>query len=355
MNGRRPKNVDWNMTHQGLSCFCFLAAAWSVCVVGCSRHPGDEVVAYVAVDRKDAEPVLRAFETETGIRVLAVYDAEAAKTTGLVARLIAESPRPRCDVFWNNEIVQTLLLAQRGLLDEYRSPAAETIPEEWKDPDGRWTGMATRARVIVYNTQHVTGDEAPRRLTDLADPRWRGQAAIANPQFGTTRTHVAALFATWGPDKAQAFLEQLLQNEVRILDGNAMVKNQVARAQPDASPVYVGLTDTDDVLSGQAEGQPIEMVYPDQDADGTLIIPSTVCLLRGSPHPQAARRLVDYLLRADTGSRFATPGSGYEPIQTTGSQAAHGDRPVRAMPVPYPKLLEHLEPSSTWTAANFRP
>jgi iron(III) transport system substrate-binding protein len=321
----------------------------------CGRHSGEQVVVYVAVDRKDAEPILRSFEAETGIRVLAVYDAEAAKTTGLVARLIAESGRPRCDVFWNNEIVQTLLLAQRGMLDAYRSPAAETLPDQWKDPDGRWTGVATRARVIVYNTQYVAAEEIPRRLTDLTSPQWRGQVAVANPQFGTTRTHVAALFAAWGPDAAQAYLRALLENQVRIVDGNAMVTNLVAAAQPGASPIFVGLTDTDDVLSGQAEGQPIALIYPDQDADGTLVIPSTVCLVRDAPNPEAARRLMDYLLSPDTERRFTHAESGYRPVRVTGGSTERSDVQIRAMEVSYPEMLDQLESSSTWTAEHFRP
>ena len=61
---------------------------------GCADSTSyNEVVAYVSVDRKDAEPILMQFERESGIRVRAIYDAEAAKTTGLVTRLIAESSR----------------------------------------------------------------------------------------------------------------------------------------------------------------------------------------------------------------------------------------------------------------------
>jgi iron(III) transport system substrate-binding protein len=315
----------------------------------------DEVVVYVAVDRKDAEPILQAFEAQSGIRVRALYDAEAAKTTGLVTRLLAESNRPRCDVFWNNEIVNTLLLAERGLLAPYASPSAETIPAGYKDPDGLWTAIATRARVIVYNTEHIAEEAAPRELADLADPRWRGKLAVANPQFGTTRTHVAALFTAWGPDRAREYLRALLENEVRIVDGNAMVKNLVAQAQPGASPVYVGLTDTDDVISGQADGQPIEMVFPGQDSEGTLVIPSTVCLLKDSPHPETACRLVDYLLAPETEARFTAPGTGYYSVRRAGIDPAVAGGQIRAMDVGYSAVLEHLTPSSQWTADHFRP
>jgi iron(III) transport system substrate-binding protein len=309
-------------------------------------------VIYVAVDRKDSEPILKEFERQTGIRVRAVYDAEAAKTTGLVARLLGESSNPRCDVFWNNEIAQTVLLADRGLLAEYRSAAAEDIPPELKDPAGRWTAVATRCRVLVYNTRYVSADEVPRSLAELTQPRWRGKVAMADPQFGTTRTHVATLYACWGAERTQAFLEDLLDNQVRIVDGNAMVKNLVARAKPDASPVYVGLTDTDDVLAGQAEGQPIDMVYPDQDGDGTLVIPSAVSLVRGGPNPEAGRRLVDYLVSRGVESQITAKGTGYTSVRTT---PASGDGPVRAMPVSYQAISEQLTPSSEWTAEHFHP
>lgn len=318
---------------------------------GCAADSRPEVVVYVCVDRKDAEPILQGFEQQAGLRVRAVYDAEAAKTTGLVSRLLAEAGRPRCDVFWNNEIAQTLLLAERGLVAAYRSPAAADLPAALHDPDGQWTAVATRARVIVYNTKHVSADEAPRTLTDLADPRWRGKLAVANPQFGTTRTHVAALFALWGAERTQTYLQRLLDNQVRIVDGNAMVKNLVAAAQPDASPIFVGLTDTDDVLSGQAEGQPIAMVYPDQDGDGTLVIPSTVSLVRGAPHPAAGQQLIDYLLSPATASRLTAPGTGYMPVR----RAAAGESgPARPMPVSYADVFRQLAPSSAWTAAHFR-
>src|SRR6476661_7022367 len=50
----------------------------------------------------------------TGIIVRPVYDNEAAKTVGLVNRLIAEKNNPQCDVFWNNEELRTHQLAHDG-------------------------------------------------------------------------------------------------------------------------------------------------------------------------------------------------------------------------------------------------
>jgi len=328
-----------------------------VCWSGCTRHAGPEVVVYVAVDRGQSEPILREFEAQTGILARAVYDAEAAKTTGLVTRLVAEEAAPRCDVFWNNELVQTLMLADRGILERFEPSAAADLPAEFRDTAGYWTGIASRARVIVYNTRHVAADEVPRSIFELAEPKWKGKVAVANPQYGTTRTHVAALFAALGRQRACEFLRRLLENEVRIVDGNAMVKNLVARAHPDASPIYLGLTDTDDVLSGQADGEPVSMVYPDQDTFGTLVVPSTVCLIRGASHPAAARRLIEYLAGADVERRLASGRAGFIPLRaaTPAGRAIDQLGRPRAMKLTSRELLEQLEPSSQWTREHFHP
>src|ERR671918_2414713 len=86
------------------------------------------VTIYVSTDRVFSEPVLRAYEKRTGVRVNAVYDTEETKSTGLANRLIAEKPRPQADVFWSNEPVRTLVLKSRGVLAPYRSPSREGIP-----------------------------------------------------------------------------------------------------------------------------------------------------------------------------------------------------------------------------------
>jgi iron(III) transport system substrate-binding protein len=76
-------------------------------LASCSRG-SQEVIVYVAHDRALSEPILRAFQADTGIQVRAVYDVEANKTVGLTNRLIAEAQSPRADVFWNNEVVRRM-------------------------------------------------------------------------------------------------------------------------------------------------------------------------------------------------------------------------------------------------------
>ena len=141
-------------TKLGLS---LMAAAFALTVLlpGCRiATPKRRVVVYTSVDQHYSEPILKEFEDQTGIRVLPIYDVEAAKTTGLVNRLIAEKQRPRADVFWNGEFAQTILLKGKGCLAPYASPNAGDIPAQYRDPENCWTGFGGRARVLIVSTRH---------------------------------------------------------------------------------------------------------------------------------------------------------------------------------------------------------
>lgn len=258
------------------------------------------VTIYVSTDRVFSEPVLREYERRAGVKVNAVYDTEETKSTGLANRLLAEKNRPQADVFWSNEPVRTIVLKSRGVLAPYRSPNADGIPAALVDPEHFWTGFSARIRVIAYNTTLVNAEQAPQSVFDLADPRWAGQVALADPRFGSTSFHVAALYALAGDEKMDDFFRRLEANRVRIVDGNSAVRDLVARGE-----VKVGLTDTDDVNVAIEAGQPVAMVLPDRNGLGVPVMPNMVSLIANAPHPDEGRQLIDYLLSADVERQLA--------------------------------------------------
>ena len=308
-------------------------------VAGCSRPEAPSVVVYTALDEMYSRPILDAFEQRTGIHVSAAYDTEAGKTTGLVNRLIAERNRPRADVFWNNEIAQTLVLKKEGILEPYVSPSAKAIPAQFRDADGFWTGFAARARVIVYNTNLVR--RPPGSIRDLLRPEWTGRAAIANPLFGTTATQAAALFAAWGEAPAQEFFRGLRKNRVAVLAGNATVRDLVARGE-----YAIGLTDTDDANGAIVDGLPARWVFPDQEPDdlGTLVIPNTVALIKGAPHPEAAKALIDFLLSPEVEGMLAQSRSVQIPLNQAVAPPENVPRldGIRAMEVDFSAVAERM-------------
>ena len=177
------------------------------------------------------------------------------------------------------------------------------------DADGYWTGFSARIRVIAYNTTLVTPADAPTSVFDLADPRWRGQVAIADPRFGSTSFHVAALYAAAGDERMDAFFRQLKVNDVKIVDGNSVVRDLVARGE-----VKVGLTDTDDVNVAIEDGQPIAMVLPDAAGLGVPVMPNMVSLVANAPHVEEGQRLIDYLLSRDVEAQLARSAAVQIPL-----------------------------------------
>jgi len=293
---------------RGVSSCSALALALALCA--CGGEARETLTLYCAHDRLFSEPILERFEARTGIAVEVVGDTEAAKTVGLVRRLIQLAQRPEADVFWNNEILGTLRLAQLGLLAPHAFPTAATIPPEFRDPDGRWVGFGARARVLVYNTELVTAAEAPRSVFELVEPRFAGEIALANPLFGTSATHAAALFQVLGAQRAREFYLALRANGCRIAAGNAMACALVAEGE-----LAVALTDSDDAELARRAGKPIAMVLPDQAGLGALLIPNTVMRLRGGPHGERATQLVDWLASAEVEALLAAGEAAQMPLR----------------------------------------
>jgi iron(III) transport system substrate-binding protein len=295
------------------------------------------VTIYVSTDRVFSEPVLREYERRSRVQVNAVFDTEETKSTGLANRLLAEKARPQADVFWSNEPVRTLVLKSRDVLASYRSPSAEGIPSVLVDPDGYWTGFSARMRVIVYNTKSVKANEAPTSVFELAEPKWKGQVAMADPRFGSTSFHVAALYALAGDEKMDDFFRRLKANDVRIVDGNSVVRDLVARGE-----IKVGLTDTDDVNVAIEDGQPVSMILPDRDGLGVPIMPNMVSLIANAPHPQEARDLIDYLLSADVERQLAQS----EAVQIPLHDGVPGPKNIPAISSFKPMTLDYAKAAS---------
>jgi iron(III) transport system substrate-binding protein len=303
-------------------------------------------VAYTSVDQVFSDSVFREIEKETGMRVCALFDTEEAKSTGVLNRLIAEGDQPRADVFWSGDPIRPFALIGRGLVEPYVSQRAADIPATFKAADGTWSGLAARARVLLVNTQRLGIRTAPNSIRDLAAPRFRGEAAIASPLFGTTTVHVAALAWRWGEPEARAYLDRLRSNGVRVASSNGEVRRLV-----EGGEVTFGLTDTDDAHESKSSGAPVEIVYPDQEPGGlgTLVMPTTVVRIRGGPHPEGARTLIDHLLAPST-ERYLAAHGAHMPLQSNvhTPPGVRNVREIRAMDVDYRAVAEVLERIQPW-------
>ncbi|MEL6740020.1 MAG: extracellular solute-binding protein [Planctomycetota bacterium] len=307
-----------------------LAALLALCALAlarCAPSPADDdqqtVVLYSSVDSAILREVVRAFEADTGLRVLVQDDTEATKTTGLVVRLLAERDDPRADVWWSSEPFGTEQLADAGALAPYTSEAAESYaggawPAGARDPDARWYGLAVRSRVFVYSPSRV--DTPPTTLRELTAEPWRGRVGMARPAFGTTRGHMAWLSERWGEDELRAWGEAMRANDLRLYDGNATVVRKVAEGEID-----IALTDTDDVLVGLRNGWDVAMAFEAVEdpaspgaerwtSPGPMSIATTVGLVEGSRRAEAGKILIDWLLTGNAERLLAQSENGHRPV-----------------------------------------
>ncbi len=271
------------------------------------RMSRTKLIVYCAHDAVFAEAILKDFEKVTGIPVAVKYDTEATKSLGLVEQIIADGKKPRCDVFWNNELLGTVDLAERGLLAPYKGGGWKRIPENYRDAEGRWAGFAARLRVVILNTT-VDGfkDAVPDEQYPAKAP---GRFAIAKPLYGTTLTHYTVLAKLWGPERLQAWHREMRAKGVHETNGNAGVKDLVAGGTADA-----GFTDTDDYFEAK-DAEKSVTARPATVGDGaTICIPNTVAIIRGRNQMSDAQKLADFLLSARVEIALAKSKSRQIPI-----------------------------------------
>lgn len=270
------------------------------------------VVIYCSVDEFVARPILDQFARQTGIEVQAVFDSEAGKTTGLVSRIVAEarSGRPRADVFWSGEVFNTILLSRQGHFLAHDFKSAADIPSPFRDPEGRWTAYALRARVLAYDPRVTADSELPTHWEQLAQPEFAARTAIANPLFGTTRGHVAAMFAQWGRERGRRFLTGMSQGGASIADGNSATVRAVI-----AGTVRFAATDTDDVWAAQKSGATLACRYLEMDTSGAFWIPFSVAVIAGAPNREEGKTLADFLVSAETERTLAQSISRNDPVR----------------------------------------
>lgn len=323
-----------------------------ICLTGCVPAPDKEVVIYSASDREYATPILNGYErASNGTKVSAQFDVESSKTIGLVTRIEREKERPQCDVFWNNEIIHTIRLQQKGLLEKRRWPIPDNWPKSFRSSDGTWVGFAARARVFLINKKKMA-DKAvwPSKVSELADEKWKHRCGMASPLFGTTATHLTVLsthrFETQPYGNDWTSWAKAVQSNAVILAGNKQVAVAVGSGELDW-----GITDTDDAIIEKESGKPVEIVFPDQEAGGfgTLFIPNSLCVLQKAPHPAAASGLADYLISEKVESRLTMGNSAQFPVWPTAKEHSRLEtgEATRWAEVDFEKAAAHWEEIAT--------
>jgi len=267
----------------------------------------DELVVYSGRKENAIKPVVEAFQKQTGIAVR----LKTGPTSGLANEIIQEKTRPLGDVFIATEVGVMEILSKKDVLEPYFSPAGRDLGPGLRATHGRWTGISSRARVLIYNRNLVADKDVPRSVFQLTDPKWKGKIAIASTRERTTLSWVASLVALKGRDGTKDYLTRLIANGLTILPDNTEVWQGVGRGE-----FALGLTNSPNYFLARKANYPVGVVYPDQEDGGlgTLLNLNAAAVIKGGPNPDAAKRFIDFLL-APEGQRILIDGAYEIPLR----------------------------------------
>lgn len=237
--------------------------------------------------------MVAAFEAETGVdtNYVRLSSGEA------LARLRAGAEAPEFSVWWGGPADGFVAANEEGLLEAYSSPNAAAIPDEYKDPDGVWTGVYVGALGFCSNTA-VLGDlgiDVPTSWDDLADPGLAQQVAIAHPaSSGTAYTALFTQVLRLGSeDAAIEFAQSVHPNILQYTSSGAAPAEMAGRGEVAVSVVF----SHDCVRNIEAGFSDLEVSFP---TDGTGYEIGGTALIAGAPEPNAAKAWIDWALEAET-------------------------------------------------------
>jgi iron(III) transport system substrate-binding protein len=237
------------------------------------------------LDQPICDEIGKAFTAKyPGIQVSAV------KTTSQVAfqRLLQDlkAGQVQSDVFTTTDIGHMVFLKSKGQLEHYVPEAeAETVKAlQNVDPDGYyhtgWVGLVA----LFYNTDKVKEADAPKDWPDLIDPKWQNQITVGSPNFsGMVGVWTVAMEDRYGWDYFKK-LNALNPQIGRSIDDAVTVLNSGERL------VAMGVPAT--AFRSAAKGNPIGVNYA---ASGTLMVISPSAIIKGTPHPNAAKLFMEFL------------------------------------------------------------
>ena len=282
-------------------------------VAGGPAGAAEEVVVYSSVDEENAKKLLDAFTRATGVQVRFTFLSSGPA----VARLEAERGNPRADVWFGAPSENHVAAKEKGLTQPYVSPNAKDLAPKFRDKDGYWTSFYMNPLGLGINTKTLKdrGIPLPASWEDLLRPELRSQIQMPSPQTsGTGYNMVAALVQMWGEEKAFAYLKRLHPNVQTYTQSGTAPSKAAAIGQ-----AAIGIQFTPAFLQLADEGYPLQLVFP---KEGVGFEAPAISIVKGAPHPDPARRLVDWFLTVEAQNAITDAKTYFFPVHPGAKLAA---------------------------------
>ncbi|MGH8910273.1 MAG: iron ABC transporter substrate-binding protein [Egibacteraceae bacterium] len=256
-----------------------------------------ELIVYSGRSRELIDPLLNRFIEQTGIPMAVKYGT----TQELALLLTEEGDRSAADVFISQTPGATGFLLSQGLLAPLPASELEAVPERFRGPDGEWVGLSGRLRVLVYNSEMVAESDLPGSVFDLTAPEYAGRVGVA-PSNASFQDFVTAMRQLEGDERTREWLRAMAENDSPTYPNNNAIVEAVGRGE-----IPMGLVNhyyNERFLAEDPSLPSRNHVFPNADV-GSVLLETTVSVLKTTDQPDAAATFVDFLLSEESQRFFA--------------------------------------------------
>lgn len=268
----------------------------------------DEVNVYSYRQPELIAPLTDAFTEKTGIDVNVAYLEK-----GMVERLKAEGRRSPADLIFTVDISRLAAVVNEGLTQPVETEALlANVPSEYRDPDGNWYGLTTRARIVYASKDRVAEGEVST-YEDLASEKWKGRICTRSGTHAYNVALTSAMVHHHGEEGAKAWLEGVKANLARKPQGND--RAQVKAIWAGECDISIGNTYyMGEMLSDpeQAEwANYVNVLFPTFENAGTHVNISGVALAKHAPNRDNAITLMEFLTSQEAQGIYAKENYEY--------------------------------------------
>ncbi|MFZ4825428.1 iron ABC transporter substrate-binding protein [Pseudomonas putida] len=276
-----------------------LLAALALTLFGGTAQAADEVVVYSSRIDELIKPVFDAYTAKTGVKIKFITDKEAP----LMQRIKAEGDNGVADLLLTVDAGNLWQAEQMGILQPIKSDVIDqNIPSQYRASSHDWTGLSLRARTIIYSTERVKPEELST-YEALADKQWEGRLCLRTAKKVYNQSLTATLIETHGEAKT----EQIVKGWVNNLSTDVFSDDNAVIQAIEAGQCDVGVVNTYYYgrLHKQNPNLPVKIFWPNQGDRGVHVNLSGIGLTKHAPHPEAAKKLVEWMTGEEAQKLFA--------------------------------------------------
>ena len=307
-----------------------LMAALALTLFGGTAQAADEVVVYSSRIDELIKPVFDAYTAKTGVKIKFITDKEAP----LMQRIKAEGENGVADLLLTVDAGNLWQAEQMGILQPIKSDIIDkNIPAQYRASSHDWTGLSLRARTIVYSTERVKPSELST-YEALADKQWEGRLCLRTAKKVYNQSLTATLIENHGEAETEKLIKGWVNNlSTDVFSDDTAVLQAIAAGQCDVGIVntyYYGR------LHKEKPDLPVKLFWPNQADRGVHVNLSGIGLTKHAPHPEAAKKLVEWMTGEEAQKLFADINQEFpanSKVKPSAEVAAWGSFKADSIPV----------------------